>query len=59
MISIIDPDVVSHVLRPTIYRAADTRVESSNGPREPQRTSVESNRVETPDLGARHLTART
>jgi hypothetical protein len=59
MISIIDPDVVSHVLRPTVYRAAETQAESSGRPREPQRKSLESNREETPDLGARQLTART
>jgi hypothetical protein len=58
MISIIDPDVVSHVLRPTVYRAAETQVESS-GRRATQRKSVESNREETPDVGARVLTART
>lgn len=59
MISIIDPDVVSHVLRPTVYRAADAPVEASHGPRDPQKNSVELNRLEMPDADSRQLAART
>lgn len=59
MISIIDPDVVSHMLRPTVYRAADAQVEASPSPRDPQKKSVELNRVDARDLEARLLTAHT
>jgi hypothetical protein len=57
MISIIDPDVVSHVLRPTVYRATDTQVEASSAPLEPQKKLIDLNRMDAPDLDARLLTA--
>jgi hypothetical protein len=59
MISIIDPDVVTHVLRPTVYRAADAHVQASSAPREPQKKSVELNRADAPDGETTLLTART
>lgn len=50
MISLIDPEVVNHVLRPTVYRGADARTDaradvsmSAEG-REPQEASTELNR---------------
>jgi hypothetical protein len=45
MISIVDPEAVGQVLRPTVYRATESKVDPSDERREPPKTSAEPQRV--------------
>jgi hypothetical protein len=45
MISIVDPEAVSQVLRPTVYRATESKVDPSDERREPPKKSAEAQRV--------------